>query len=136
MAERLENGAPTRRSAGDGPKSSVALVLGIGKSGVMMAEKKATKKKAAASAAETKTAKKKATKAKKTTRRTPKKKAAENARMKLFWGVFNHSMKEVAKYDYSQKKQAEARAKELAANSKTPYFVQKVKEPVVEEQET
>ncbi|HHM11960.1 MAG TPA: hypothetical protein ENJ16_00285 [Planctomycetaceae bacterium] len=101
----------------------------------MMAEKKATKKKAAASAAETKTTKKKATKAKKTSR-TPKKKVAENARMKLFWGVFNHSMKEVAKYDYSQKKQAEARAKELAASSKTPYFVQKVKEPVVEEKDT
>ena len=99
----------------------------------MMAEKKATKKEKADSGAGTRAVKKKTTK---TTQSSSKKKAAENARMKVFWGVFNQSMKEVAKYDYSQKKQAEARAKELAASSKTPYFVQKVKEPVVEGQET
>ncbi len=96
-----------------------------------MTAKKATKKKAAASTATTKTAKKKAAKKKTATKRATKK-AAENVRMKAFWGVFNHSLKQVAKYDYSQKKQAEAKAKELSAGSKTPFFVQKVKEPLAE----
>ncbi len=104
-----------------------------------MAEKKgtkksaastATKKKAASGTAETKTVKKKAAK-KKTTRRTTKK-AAENVRLKAFWGVFNHALKRVALYDYSQKKQAETKAKELTASAKTPHFVQKVKEPVAD----
>ena len=82
--------------------------------------KKATKKKAV---------KKKAVK-KKTVR---KKKSAEPIRVKAFWGVFNHALKRVALYDYSQKRQAVARAKELSTGNKTPHFVQKVKEPVTEE---
>jgi len=81
--------------------------------------KKATKKKAV---------KKKAVK-KKTVR---KKKSAEPIRVKAFWGVFNHALKRVALYDYSQKRQAVARAKELSTGNKTPHFVQKVKEPVTE----
>lgn len=73
--------------------------------------------------------KKKAAK-KKTTRKT--KKAAAEVRLKAFWGVFNQSLKRVALYDYSQKKEAEKKAEELTAKGKSPHFVQPVKE-VIEE---
>jgi len=83
-------------------------------------EKKGTKKKAA---------KKKA--AKTTRRRT--KKAAEEVRMKAYWGVFNQSLKRVALFEYSQRKQAEKKAEELSTKSKQPHFVQQVKEAIEEE---
>lgn len=54
-------------------------------------------------------------------------------RLKLFWGVYNQSMKRVAKYDFTQRKQAELKAEELSSGGKSPHFVQKVKEEVVEE---
>ncbi|TWT74680.1 hypothetical protein Pla123a_35040 [Posidoniimonas polymericola] len=73
--------------------------------------------------------KKKAAK-KKTTRKT--KKAAAEVRLKAFWGVFNQSLKRVALYDYSQKKEAEKKAEELTSKGKSPHFVQPVKE-VIEE---
>ncbi|MCA9203010.1 MAG: hypothetical protein KDA59_08185 [Planctomycetales bacterium] len=68
---------------------------------------------------------------KKTTRR--KKKEAAEVRMKLYWGVYNQSMKRVALFDFNQKKQAEKKAEALSASGKSPHFIQKVKEPVVEE---
>jgi len=73
--------------------------------------------------------KKKAAK-KKTTRR--KKKEPSEVRVKLFYGVFNQSLKRVALYEFNQKKQAEKKAKDLSKDGKTPHFVQKVKE-VIEE---
>lgn len=76
-----------------------------------------------ATGAKKKTAKKKATK-KKTTRS----KAAAEVRLKAFWGVFNQSLKRVALYDYSQKKEATKKAEELTAKGKSPHFVQPVKE--------
>ena len=69
-------------------------------------------------------------KKKKKAKRKSRKKADAVVRMKLFWGVFNHSMKRVALYDFSQQKEAEKKAEELS--KKTPHFVQKVKE-VIEE---
>jgi hypothetical protein len=51
-------------------------------------------------------------------------------RMKLFWGVYNQSMKLVAKYEYSQKKHADQKAEALSSGGKSPHFVQKVKEAV------
>ena len=69
-------------------------------------------------------------KAKKKAKRKSRKKADAVVRMKLFWGVFNQSMKRVALYDFSQQKEAEKKAQELS--KKTPHFVQKVKE-VIEE---
>ena len=69
-------------------------------------------------------------KAKKKAKRKSRKKADAIVRMKLFWGVFNQSMKRVALYDFSQQKEAEKKAQELS--KKTPHFVQKVKE-VIEE---
>ncbi len=69
-------------------------------------------------------------KKKKKAKRKSRKKADADVRMKLFWGVFNQSMKRVALYDFSQQKEAEKKAEELS--KKSPHFVQKVKE-VIEE---
>ncbi len=73
------------------------------------------------------------TKKKKTpTKRKSRAKSAEPARLKLFWGVFNQASKRIAKYDFTQKKQAEAKAAELSTGGKNPHFVAKVKEAVEE----
>ena len=61
-----------------------------------------------------------------------KKKEPAEIRVKLFYGVFNQSLKRVALYEFNQKKQAEKKAVELSKDGKTPHFVQKVKE-VIEE---
>ena len=53
--------------------------------------------------------KKKAAK-KKATKRKSRAKDPADVRMKVFWGVFNQSLKRVALYEYSQKKQAEKKA--------------------------
>jgi hypothetical protein len=74
--------------------------------------------------------KKKAAPKKKATRR--KKKEPSEVRVKLFWGVFNQSLKRVALYEFNQKKQAEKKATDLSKDGKSPHFVQKVKE-VIEE---
>ena len=95
------------------------------------APKKASKKKATAKADDevagddTKGKKKK----KKTKRKT--RASAEEARLRVFWGVFNHAMKRVALYEFNQRKAAEKRAKELSPEGKPPHFVQKVKEEIV-----
>ena len=60
------------------------------------------------------------------------KKAEKEIRMKIFWGVFNQSLKRVALYEFSQKKQAEKKAADLTASQKTPHFVQRVKEAIGE----
>src|SRR5262245_7030449 len=72
------------------------------------------------------------TKKKKATKRKSRAKSAEPARLKLFWGVFNQASKRIAKYDFTQKKQAEAKAAELSTGGKNPHFVAKVKEAVEE----
>ena len=104
------------------------------KAATKKASKKASVKKTADDSTKTKSATaKKATKKKAVKKKTvKKKKSAEPIRVKAFWGVFNHALKRVALYDYSQKRQAVARAKELSTGNKTPHFVQKVKEPVTE----
>ena len=75
-----------------------------------------------------KTAKKKAAK-----RKSRAKKVAADERKKLFWGVFSQSLKRVALYEFSQKKQAEKKAADLSSSGKSPHFVQKVKEVITEE---
>ena len=77
-------------------------------------------------------AKKKAPAKKKAAKRKSRAKAAAEVRLKAFWGVFNQSLKRVALYEYSQKKEAEKKAKELTAKGKSPHFVQPVKE-IIEE---
>ncbi len=93
------------------------------------ATKKVTKKKAAADDKEA-PAKKKKTK-KKATKRSRAKSAAD-ARLKVYWGVFNHAMKRVALYDFNQRKAADKRAKELTDSGKPPHFVMKIKEEIEE----
>jgi hypothetical protein len=65
-------------------------------------------------------------------KRKSRAKTAKEVRLKAFWGVFNQSMKRVALFDYSQKKQADKKAVELSTSAKSPHFVQPVKE-VIEE---
>ncbi|QDU27710.1 hypothetical protein ETAA8_27990 [Anatilimnocola aggregata] len=65
-------------------------------------------------------------------KRKSRAKSTEPARLKLFWGVFNQASKRIAKYDFTQKKQAEAKAAELSAGGKNQHFVAKVKEAVEE----
>lgn len=71
-------------------------------------------------------------KKKKATKRKSRAKETPQVRMKLFWGVFSQSMKRVALYDFTQKKEAEKKAKELSSSGKSPHFVQKVKEAIEE----
>ena len=52
--------------------------------------------------------------------------------MKLFWGVFNQSLKRVALFEFNQKKQADKKAEDLSQSGKSPHFVQKVKEAIQE----
>lgn len=60
-------------------------------------------------------------------------KAATVKKLKAFWGVFNQSMKRVAVFEYSQRKQADQKAAELSTSQRTPHFVQIVKEEFKEE---
>ena len=71
-------------------------------------------------------------KKKKAVKRKSRKKADAEVRLKLFWGVFNQSMKRVALYDFSQQKDAEKKAEDMSKNGKSPHFVQKVKEAIEE----
>ena len=80
-----------------------------------------------------KEAKKKKKAKKKTAKRKSKAKAAADVRMKLYWGVFSQNLKRVAVFEFDQKDEAEKRAEELSKGGKSPHFVQKVKEEIVEE---
>ena len=81
-----------------------------------------------------------AEKAGETVEKTEKKKPAKRksrkeavvVRTKLFWGVFNQSMKRVALYEYAQKDEADKKASALTQAGKQPHFVQKVKEAIQE----
>ena len=73
--------------------------------------------------------KKAATKRKAAKRKTRSKVAAE-VRIKLFWGVYNQSMKPVAIFEYDQKEAAVKKAETLSQSGKSPHFVQKVKQVI------
>lgn len=82
-----------------------------------------------------KTAKKtdaKATAKKEPAKRKSRAKSSKVTRLKAFWGVFNQSLKRVALYEFSERKEAEKKAKELTASGKSPHFIQPVKEAVQE----
>lgn len=64
-------------------------------------------------------------------KRKTKKEPAE-VRMRLYWGVFNQSLKRVALYEFNQKKQAEQKAEALSAGGKSPHFVKKEKVAIEE----
>ena len=78
---------------------------------------------------ELKKKKKKATK-RKAAKRKSRSKAAAEVRIKLFWGVYNQSMKPVAIFEYDQKEAAEKKAEALSQSGKSPHFVQKVKQAI------
>jgi hypothetical protein len=59
-----------------------------------------------------------------------KSKAAEDVRLRLYWGVFSQNLKRVAVFEFDQQKEAQKRAKELSKGGKSPHFVQKVKEEI------
>ena len=65
---------------------------------------------------------------KKTTKRPSRAKEPADLRKKVYWGVFNQSLKRVATFEFNQKKEAEKKAEALSQSGKTPHFVQKVKE--------
>ena len=69
---------------------------------------------------------------KKPVKRKSRAKTAKEVRMRAFWGVFNQSMKRVALFEYSQRKQADKKANELSTSAKSPHFVQPVKEVIQE----
>ncbi|MBM4000170.1 MAG: hypothetical protein FJ297_11655 [Planctomycetes bacterium] len=48
-------------------------------------------------------------------------------RFKLYWGVFNQSLKRVALFEFNQQKQAQEKAEALTASGKSPHFVKKEK---------
>ena len=65
-------------------------------------------------------------------KRKSRAKVVKEVRLKAFWGVFNQSLRRVARFEYSERKLADTKAKELSDSQKTPHFVQLVKE-VLEE---
>ncbi|HEX4128897.1 MAG TPA: hypothetical protein VHZ24_02555 [Pirellulales bacterium] len=65
-------------------------------------------------------------------KRKSRAKSAKEVRLKAFWGVFNQSLKRVALFEYSERKQADKKAAELTNAQKTPHFVQPVKEVIAE----
>jgi hypothetical protein len=67
------------------------------------------------------------------TKRKSRAKAAEVTRKKLYWGVFSPSLKRVALFEYHDRAEADKKAEELSKSGKSPHFVQKVKEDIVEE---
>ncbi|MCA9187681.1 MAG: hypothetical protein R3E01_09280 [Pirellulaceae bacterium] len=84
-----------------------------------------TKKKAAATKKKAETGEKKVAKPRKSRAKT-----VAETRKKLFWGVFNQSMKRVALYEFTQRKQAEKKAADLSKAGKSEHFVQRVKEDI------
>ncbi|REJ64904.1 MAG: hypothetical protein DWQ31_20010 [Planctomycetota bacterium] len=91
------------------------------------AAEKTTKKKAK------KATKKAAAKKAPAKRKSRAKAAPAEVRLKAFWGVFNQSLKRVALYEYSQRRQADKKAKDLTDKHGSPHFVQPVKEVIEEE---
>ncbi len=58
--------------------------------------------------------------------------AAKHVRLKVVWGVFDNSNKQIETFPYSQEDDAKALATKLATDKKQTFFVQKVKKPFEE----
>ena len=96
--------------------------------------KKAPAKKAAKEAPEEKGAEKEP--AKKKPKRAPRRpKEPVEIRLKAMWGVFNQSVKEVASFEYFDKKAAEKKKDSLSKAGKSPHFIRLIKMPIEEEVE-
>jgi hypothetical protein len=68
----------------------------------------------------------------KTAKRKKKSKDPGEVKLKAFWGVFSQSMKQVAIFEYHQKKEAQKKADALSQSGKSPHFVKKVKQEIKE----
>lgn len=86
------------------------------------AEQLAASEGGATKGAEKKPVKKKATRTKQ----------VKEVRYKLYWGVYNQSLKRVAIFEYAEHPKAVKKAEELSTNQKTPHFVQHFKEAIQE----
>jgi hypothetical protein len=71
-------------------------------------------------------------KAKKATEPKPRKKTAKTVRKRMVWVVYDNSYKQVARYDFTKKAEADARAEQLRTEKKQTYFVQPLKEEIQE----
>jgi len=104
----------------------------------LRAENDAAERKKSATKADTpakkKAAKKKAVK-KKAAKRKSRSATAKDVRLKAYWGVFSQSLKRVALFEYSQRKDATKKAEALSGSGKSPHFVQLVKEEIIEVEE-
>ncbi len=65
-----------------------------------------------------------------TTKRKSRAKKAVKVRLKAFWGVYSQALKQVAIFEYSQRKQADKKAGELSTSQRTPHFVKLIKEVI------
>lgn len=65
-------------------------------------------------------------------KRKSRAKVAKEVRLKAFWGVFNQTLRRISLFEYSQRAEADKKAKELSESQKTPHFVQLVKEAIEE----
>lgn len=69
----------------------------------------------------------------KTTKRS---RTAKVTRMKAVWTVFNNSHQPVARFDYAKKAEADALANKLMTDKKSTHFVQLIKEPMEEKDDS
>lgn len=73
---------------------------------------------------------KKAAKAPAKSKAKSAKPAKPAARNRIVWAVVNDAYKTIATFEYSQREQAETKAREMTEKGKGAHFVQKVKEPM------
>lgn len=59
-------------------------------------------------------------------------KVRKDVAKKAYWGVFSQSLTLVAQFEYSEREEADKRARELTESKKTPHFVQLIKKPIEE----
>ncbi|MBW3598997.1 MAG: hypothetical protein KY475_17210 [Planctomycetes bacterium] len=96
-------------------------------------DRKELRKQAEAAEAAAPAEKKKKAKKKTPAKRKSRAKTAEPARKKLCWGVFSPSLKRVALFEFHEQDEALKKAEDLSKSGKSPHFVQRVKEEIVEE---
>ena len=101
--------------------------------------KKAVAKKASAKKEPAKKAAKKAAEKEPAAKKKPAKRATRRSkepvvvRLKAMWGVFNQSVKEVATFEYFERKAAEKKKDALSKAGKSPHFIRLIKKPIEEE---
>ncbi len=64
--------------------------------------------------------------------RTKRTKEKTQARLRLIWAIYSGTMKEEARFPYEQRAEAEAKMEDLRSKSKKLYFIQGLKEPILE----